>query len=70
MMLVMMIFSDCMRRGSTFPQDCEKIAGMLLHRTADTNKFLQLDSHHALDAMVENISPTKSIPAIIQEGLR
>ncbi|KAG7154022.1 TOG array regulator of axonemal microtubules protein 1-like [Homarus americanus] len=37
--------------------------------TPDTNKFLQLDSHHALDALVENISPSKSIPAIIQEGL-
>lgn len=53
-----------------FLQDSEKIAAILLNRTVDTNKFLQLDSHHALDAMVENITPSKAIPAIIQEGLK
>ncbi|KAK3875828.1 hypothetical protein Pcinc_019314, partial [Petrolisthes cinctipes] len=61
------ILFDTLKRS--MEADCEKIAAMLLHRTADTNKFLQLDSHHGLEAMVENISPTKSIPAIIQEGL-
>ncbi|XP_066970215.1 TOG array regulator of axonemal microtubules protein 1 isoform X6 [Macrobrachium rosenbergii] len=49
--------------------DVDKIANILLHRTSDTNKFLQLDSHHALDALVENISPNKAIPVIIQEGI-
>ncbi|XP_064092455.1 uncharacterized protein LOC135205604 isoform X5 [Macrobrachium nipponense] len=49
--------------------DVDKITNVLLHRSADTNKFLQLDSHHALDAIVENISPNKSIPVIIQEGI-
>ncbi|XP_069943986.1 TOG array regulator of axonemal microtubules protein 1 isoform X3 [Cherax quadricarinatus] len=58
---------DTLKRN--MESDSEKIVAMLLHRTADTNKFLQLDSHHALDALVENISPTKSIPAIIQEGI-
>lgn len=53
-----------------FLQDSEKIAAILLNRTVDTNKFLQLDSHHALDAMVENITPSKAIPAITQEGLK
>lgn len=50
-------------------QDAEKIAAILLNRTVDTNKFLQLDSNHALDALVENISPSKAIPAIVHEGL-
>ncbi|XP_042208481.1 TOG array regulator of axonemal microtubules protein 1-like [Homarus americanus] len=58
---------DTMKRS--MESDSEKIVSVLLHRSADTNKFLQLDSHHALDALVENISPSKSIPAIIQEGL-
>ncbi|KAK4300854.1 hypothetical protein Pmani_026974 [Petrolisthes manimaculis] len=61
------ILFDTLKRS--MESDCEKITAMLLHRTADTNKFLQLDSHHGLEAMVENISPTKSILAIIQEGL-
>ncbi|KAK7065641.1 hypothetical protein SK128_027579 [Halocaridina rubra] len=58
---------DTMKRN--MEPDVDRIANLLLHRTADTNKFLQLDSHYALDAIVENISPTKAVPAIIQEGL-
>ncbi|XP_050722569.1 TOG array regulator of axonemal microtubules protein 2-like [Eriocheir sinensis] len=60
-------FYDKLKRN--MEGDSEKITAILLNRTVDTNKFLQLDSHHALDAMVENITPSKAIPAIIQEGL-
>ncbi|XP_068211218.1 TOG array regulator of axonemal microtubules protein 1 isoform X3 [Palaemon carinicauda] len=49
--------------------DVDKITSLLLNRSADTNKFLQLDSNHALDSIVENTSPNKAIPVIIQEGL-
>ncbi|ROT71706.1 hypothetical protein C7M84_009949 [Penaeus vannamei] len=49
--------------------DVEKITSLLLQKTSDTNKFLQLDSNHGLDALVENVSPNKAIPAILQEGL-
>ncbi|XP_045112802.1 TOG array regulator of axonemal microtubules protein 1-like isoform X4 [Portunus trituberculatus] len=60
-------FFDTFKRS--MEGDAEKIATILLNRTVDTNKFLQLDSNHALDAMLENITPSKAIPAILQEGL-
>ncbi|KAK8375491.1 hypothetical protein O3P69_008373 [Scylla paramamosain] len=60
-------FFDTLRRN--MEGDAEKIAAILLNRTVDTNKFLQLDSNHALDAMLENITPSRAIPAILQEGL-
>ncbi|XP_037798729.1 TOG array regulator of axonemal microtubules protein 2-like isoform X2 [Penaeus monodon] len=58
---------DVMKRN--MEPDVEKITSLLLHKTSDTNKFLQLDSNHGLDALVENVSPNKAIPAIVQEGL-
>ncbi|KAG0719221.1 TOG array regulator of axonemal microtubules protein 2 [Chionoecetes opilio] len=60
-------FFDILKRH--MEADAEKIATILLNRTIDTNKFLQLDSNHALDALLENLSPAKGIHAVTQEGL-
>ncbi|CAL4114807.1 unnamed protein product, partial [Meganyctiphanes norvegica] len=55
--------------GRAMEYDAEKITAVLLHRTGDTNKFLQLDCNHSLDAMIENIAANKAIPAISNEGI-
>ncbi|KOC66267.1 Protein FAM179B [Habropoda laboriosa] len=49
-------------------QDFDDIAGPLLHRTADTNRFLRADSNAALDKMVEHLPPHKTIAVIVQRG--
>lgn len=49
-------------------QDIDDIAGPLLHRTADTNRFLRADSNAALDRMVESLPPHKIIGIIVHRG--
>ncbi|XP_015436767.1 PREDICTED: uncharacterized protein LOC107192087 [Dufourea novaeangliae] len=49
-------------------QDFEHIAGPLLHRTADTNRFLRADCNAALDRMIEHLPPHKTIGVIVQRG--
>ncbi|XP_053995413.1 uncharacterized protein LOC128885405 [Hylaeus anthracinus] len=49
-------------------QDFDDIAGPLLHRTADTNRFLRADSNAALDRMIEHLPPHKTIGVIVQRG--
>ncbi|XP_043259645.1 uncharacterized protein LOC122401523 isoform X1 [Colletes gigas] len=49
-------------------QDFDDIAGPLLHRTADTNRFLRADSNAALDRMTEYLPPHKTIGVIVQRG--
>ncbi|XP_043259647.1 uncharacterized protein LOC122401523 isoform X3 [Colletes gigas] len=51
-------------------QDFDDIAGPLLHRTADTNRFLRADSNAALDRMTEYLPPHKTIGVIVQRGAR
>ncbi|KAL2725112.1 uncharacterized protein V1478_007785 [Vespula squamosa] len=59
------IFS-CQIRG--IDQDIDDIVGPLLHRTADTNRFLRADSNAALDRMVESLPPHKTIGIIVYRG--
>ncbi|EFN68292.1 Uncharacterized protein KIAA0423 [Camponotus floridanus] len=47
-------------------QDLEDIAGPLLQRTADTNRFLRADSNAALDQMVQHLPPHKTIGIILR----
>ncbi|KAK2580453.1 hypothetical protein KPH14_006196 [Odynerus spinipes] len=49
-------------------QDVDDIAGPLLHRTADTNRFLRADSNAALDRMVEFLPPHRIISIIVLRG--
>ncbi|XP_058814654.1 uncharacterized protein LOC131678491 [Topomyia yanbarensis] len=48
--------------------EAEDIATHLLHRTADTNKFLRADATHALESMCENLSHPKVIQIIATKG--
>ncbi|XP_029050430.2 TOG array regulator of axonemal microtubules protein 1 isoform X2 [Osmia bicornis bicornis] len=59
------IFSSSIRG---IDQDFEDIAEPLLHRTADTNRFLRADSNAALDLMIEHLPPHKTIAVIVQRG--
>ncbi|XP_070154270.1 TOG array regulator of axonemal microtubules protein 1 isoform X4 [Polyergus mexicanus] len=51
---------------SIFSQDLDDIAGPLLQRTADTNRFLRADSNAALDQMVQHLPPHKTIGIILR----
>lgn len=48
--------------------EAEDIATHLLHRTADTNKFLRADATQALESMCENLSNAKVIHIISFKG--
>ncbi|XP_055539116.1 uncharacterized protein LOC129726444 isoform X2 [Wyeomyia smithii] len=48
--------------------EAEDIATHLLHRTADTNKFLRADATHALESMCDNLSHSKVIHIIAFKG--
>ncbi|XP_071558648.1 uncharacterized protein [Temnothorax nylanderi] len=49
-------------------QDLDDIAGPLLHRTADTNRFLRADSNAALDQMMQYLPPHKTICIVVLRG--
>ncbi|XP_034942681.1 uncharacterized protein [Chelonus insularis] len=49
-------------------QDLDDIASPLLHRTADTNRFLRADSNIALDRMIEHLPPQRTIMVIVNRG--
>lgn len=65
----------CLAAGDIFglhirgiDQDLDVLAGPLLNRTADTNKFLRADSNAALDRMVEYLPPNRTIVMIVNHG--
>ncbi|XP_011164293.1 uncharacterized protein LOC105199069 isoform X2 [Solenopsis invicta] len=65
----------CLAAGDVFgsqirgiDQDLDDIAGPLLHRTADTNRFLRADSNAALDQMMQYLPPHKTIAIIVLRG--
>ncbi|XP_033322844.2 uncharacterized protein LOC117218507 isoform X2 [Megalopta genalis] len=67
--------SACIAAGDIFSsrirgidQDFEDIAAPLLHRTADTNRFLRADCNTALDRMIEHMPPHKTIAVIVLRG--
>ena len=49
--------------------DLEKIALPLVLKTGETNRFLREDCNQALDRMVENVNPSKTILIITSEPL-
>ncbi|KAK9711468.1 CLASP N terminal, partial [Popillia japonica] len=50
--------------------DVEELATPLLHRTADTNKFLRSDANDALDEMCTYLSPPKVVTVITSKGVQ
>lgn len=52
------------------PQDLDEIAGPLLHRTADTNRFLREDCNNALDSMIDHFPPHRTVMTIANRGAR
>ncbi|KAL6428054.1 hypothetical protein ACFW04_008438 [Cataglyphis niger] len=58
--------SDVFSSQIRVDQDLEDIAGSLLQRTADTNRFLRADSNAALDQMVQHLPPHKTIGIILR----
>ncbi|XP_014210097.1 uncharacterized protein LOC106640538 [Copidosoma floridanum] len=51
-------------------QDLDEVAGVLLHRTADTNRFLREDCNAALDSMIEHFPPHRTIMTIVNRGAK
>ncbi|XP_017779920.1 PREDICTED: uncharacterized protein LOC108565142 [Nicrophorus vespilloides] len=48
--------------------ELDELASALLHRTADTNKFLRTDANAALDNMIANLSIPKVVNVISHRG--
>ncbi|XP_074041344.1 uncharacterized protein [Leptinotarsa decemlineata] len=59
------IFQSC-KKG--LEMELEEVAGPLLHRTADTNKFLRADANAALDVMCEQLPPIRVILVLTSRG--
>ncbi|XP_050508093.1 uncharacterized protein LOC126885552 [Diabrotica virgifera virgifera] len=59
------LFGTCRK---SLEVELEEIAGPLLHRTADTNKFLRADANAALDVMCENLPMNRVIFVITSRG--
>ncbi|XP_053538489.1 TOG array regulator of axonemal microtubules protein 1 isoform X2 [Ictalurus punctatus] len=50
-------------------QELEATAKVLLHKTGETNAFIRQDVDAALDSMVQNCTPTRSMNALLAGGL-
>lgn len=51
-------------------QDLDRTVPLLLHKTADTNRFIRTDAHAALINVTQYVTPTKAVVAVTTEGLR
>ncbi|XP_044749815.1 uncharacterized protein LOC123310412 [Coccinella septempunctata] len=60
------MFISCSQKG--LEAELEEIVGPLLHRTADTNKFLREDANNALNVMTEKIHPAKVVTVLTSKG--
>lgn len=49
-------------------QECDDLVCALLHRTADTNRFIRADATRALEAMCDNLSPGKILNILTSRG--
>ncbi|KAH8329516.1 hypothetical protein KR074_012394 [Drosophila pseudoananassae] len=55
-------------KSSTLQQECDDLIGALLHRTADTNRFIRADATRALESMVDHSPPPKILNIISTKG--
>jgi len=51
-------------------QEFDELAGALLVRTADLNRFIRQDANEALDAMVTYLPPQPCVRALLAKGCR
>ncbi|CAH1404538.1 unnamed protein product [Nezara viridula] len=56
--------------GRFLDAELEDLAGTLLSRTADTNKFLRGDALAALESMVDHTNPVRSVGVLINKGAK
>ncbi|XP_075152923.1 uncharacterized protein LOC142226681 [Haematobia irritans] len=49
-------------------QECDDLVCALLHRTADTNRFIRADATRALEAMCDNLTPGKILNILTSKG--
>ncbi|XP_041418521.1 TOG array regulator of axonemal microtubules protein 2 isoform X2 [Xenopus laevis] len=49
--------------------EVEDISRVLLHKIGDTNEFIREESEKSLGIMVENVSPSKTLPALMAGGI-
>nr|CAH7733865.1 unnamed protein product [Callosobruchus chinensis] len=59
------LFEACRK---SLEMELEEIAGPLLHRTADTNKFLRADANAALDVMCDHMPSSRVITVVTAKG--
>lgn len=55
--------------GRAMEPEMSSLVEILLHRTGDTNRFIRSDSLHALETMLERLSPARAINVITQYGV-
>ncbi|EDW04287.1 GH11713, partial [Drosophila grimshawi] len=48
--------------------ECDDLVCALLHRSADTNRFLRADATHALESMVDHVQPAKVLNILASKG--
>lgn len=49
-------------------QECDDMVCALLHRTADTNRFIRADATRALESMCDNLTPAKILNILTNKG--
>ncbi|KAH8284491.1 hypothetical protein KR044_011058 [Drosophila immigrans] len=52
----------------TLELECDDLVCALLHRTADTNRFLRADATRALESMVDHLQPAKVLNILTAKG--
>ncbi|XP_036342418.1 uncharacterized protein LOC118751712, partial [Rhagoletis pomonella] len=55
-------------KSKCLEQECDDLVCGLLHRTADTNRFLRADATRALESMCDNLTPTKVLNILTTKG--
>uniref|UniRef100_T1GWK5 CLASP N-terminal domain-containing protein n=1 Tax=Megaselia scalaris TaxID=36166 RepID=T1GWK5_MEGSC len=55
-------------KSKNLESECDDLVASLLHRTADTNRFLRADAFRALESMCDNLTPSKILQLLITKG--
>ncbi|XP_017046194.1 uncharacterized protein LOC108091484 [Drosophila ficusphila] len=55
-------------KSNSLQQECDDLVCALLHRTADTNRFLRADATRALESMVDHAQPLKILNILASKG--
>ncbi|KAH8279569.1 hypothetical protein KR018_001736 [Drosophila ironensis] len=55
-------------KSASLQQECDDLVCALLHRTADTNRFLRSDAARALESMVDHSQPPKVLNILANKG--